>query len=212
MRGRSRAWLAALGLVVPALAGCAAAPPPAPPPTPAMVLVLLPDETGEVGQVTLSRPGGDVVLTRAGEAVQVTARADAPAAPFAMPAEDVGRVFGTAIAVRPTAPARFLLYFEDDADTLTAESRSRLAEVVQSVVDRRAVDVSIVGHTDTVGTRAYNFRLGLRRAQRVQEAIRALPIDQSIVRVDTHGKDAPLIASGDNVAEPRNRRVEVTVR
>ena len=212
MRGPSRAWLAALGLLVPALAGCSAAPPPAPPPAPVMVLVLLPDETGEVGQVTLSRPGGDVVLARAGEAVQVTARADAPAAPFAMPAEDIGRVFGTAIAVRPTAPARFLLYFEDDSDTLIAESSLRMAEVVQSVVDRRAVDVSIVGHTDTVGTRAYNFRLGLRRAQRVQEAIRALPIDQSIVRVDTHGKDAPLIPSGDNVAEPRNRRVEVTVR
>jgi len=209
---RARARLAALGFVVPALSGCAAAPPPAPPPAPAMVLVLLPDDAGEVGQVTLSRPGGEVALTRAGEAVRVPARAEEQAAPFAMPSEDVGRVFGTAIAARPAPPARFLLYFEDDSDTLTTESRTRLAEVARSVVDRRAVDVSIIGHTDTVGTRAYNFRLGLRRAQRVQEVVRALPIDPSIVRVDTHGKDAPLVPTGDNVPEPRNRRVEVTVR
>jgi hypothetical protein len=33
-----------------------------------------------------------------------------------------------------------------------------------------------------------------------------------ILRVDSHGKDAPLVQTGDNVPEPRNRRVEVTVR
>jgi outer membrane protein OmpA-like peptidoglycan-associated protein len=88
----------------------------------------------------------------------------------------------------------------------------RLGEVARSVVERRAIDVSIIGHTDTVGSRAYNFRLGLRRAVKVQEAIRELPIDQSILRVDSHGKDAPLVQTGDNVPEPRNRRVEVTVR
>lgn len=213
MRGRARAWLVAGGLVLLALQGCASAPAP---PAPAIVLILLPDDAGHAGPIMVSGAGGELVLTRAGDAVRVSTRPEQPTAPFAMPPDDVARVFGPAIAARPGPPARFLLYFEDDSDILTAESRTRLGEVVRSVVDRRAVDVSIVGHTDTVGTRAYNFRLGLRRALRVQEAIRALPVDEAIVqptiRVDTHGKDAPLVATGDNVAEPRNRRVEVTVR
>ena len=178
------------------------------------MFILLANDSGQAGQITVSAPGGARQLTRVGDAIRVTTRggeADA-SAPFSMPSEDVARVFGPALAAQPGPPARFLLYFEDDSDVLTAESRGRLAEVVRSVADRRAVDVSIVGHTDTVGTRGYNFRLGMRRAQRVQEAIRALPIDGAIVRVDSHGKDAPLVATGDNVPEPRNRRVEVTVR
>jgi outer membrane protein OmpA-like peptidoglycan-associated protein len=37
-------------------------------------------------------------------------------------------------------------------------------------------------------------------------------VDPSIIDITSHGKDNPLIPTGDQVAEPRNRRVEVTVR
>lgn len=215
MRAAVWAWLAGLGLLLPALHGCASAPPPAVPasaPAPASVFVLLPDDSGHTGQITVSNSRGTQELTRAGEAVRISALASEPSAPFVIGSDEVTRVFGAAIAVQPGPPARFVLYFEGDSDTLTTESKARLAEVVRTVVERRAIDVSIIGHTDTVGTRAYNFRLGQRRAVRVEQAIRQLPIDQSILRVDSHGKDVPLVQTGDNVPEPRNRRVEVTVR
>jgi outer membrane protein OmpA-like peptidoglycan-associated protein len=214
MQGSAWAWLAGLGLLLHTLHGCASAPPAAPaaPAARASVFVLLPDDSGRIGQITVSNPGGLQELTREGEAVRVSALAPGPSAPFVMSSEEVTRVFGAAIAAQPGPPAHFLLYFEDDSDRLTTASTARLREVVRSVVERRAIDVSIIGHTDTVGSRAYNFRLGLRRAVRVEEAIRELPIDRSILRVDSHGKDAPLVQTGDNVPEPRNRRVEVTVR
>jgi OmpA family len=214
MRAAVWAWLAGLGLLLPALHGCASTPPPMPASAqvPASVFVLLPDDSGLTGQITVSNPGGTQELTRGGEAVRISAPELGPSAPFVMSSDELTRVFGAAIAAQPRPPARFLLYFEGDSDTLTTESKVRLGEVVRSVVERRAMDVSIVGHTDTVGSRTYNVGLGLRRAVKVREAIRQLPIDQSIVRVDSHGKDAPLVQTGDNVAEPRNRRVEVTVR
>ena len=204
-----------LALHAAVLHGCASAPPPAPPPAaapPATVFVLLPDDSGQTGHITVSTPGGTRELTRAGEAVRVSAGTPDPPMPIAMSDEDVSRMFGAALAARPGPPARFVLHFEGDSDTLTADSKARLDDVVRSVVERRAVDVSIVGHTDTVGSREYNVRLGMRRAARVREVIRALPIDPAILRVDSHGKDDPLVPTGDNVAEPRNRRVEVTVR
>jgi outer membrane protein OmpA-like peptidoglycan-associated protein len=176
------------------------------------VFILLADDSDQVGRIAVETSGGTQELARAGEAVAVSGAALDPPAPIAMPAEEVSRLFGAALAARPGPPARFVLYFEDDSDTLTADSRARLGEIVRSVGERRAIDVSIVGHTDTVGTRGYNFRLGMRRAQRVREAILVLPIDEGILRVDSHGKDAPLVPTGDNVPEPRNRRVEVTVR
>ena len=217
MRATSCAWLAGFGLLPYALYGCASAPPPPPPPPPVSTgvvveVVLLPDDAGQVGRITLSSPQGTQELSRAGEAVRVSTAEPALPAPVAMDSAYITRVFGAALAARPGPPAHFVLYFEGDSDRLTAESQQRLAEVARSVVERRALAVSIVGHTDTVGTREYNFQLGLRRARRVQEAIRAQPVDQSIVRVDSHGEADPLVKTGDNVAEPRNRRVEVTVR
>ena len=205
-----RAWagFAALGLLLSSLHGCASTPPPAP----ASVLVLLRDDSGQSGHVTVSNLGGTQELSRAGEAIRISAVDSGPTAPFPMSTDEITRVFGSALTAQPGPPAYFQLYFEDDSDTLTAESLARLGDVARSVVERRAIDVSIVGHTDTVGTREYNFRLGIRRALKVQEAIRVLPVDRSILRVDSHGKDAPLVPTGDNVPEPRNRRVEVTVR
>lgn len=217
MRATSCAWLAGFGLLPYALYGCASAPPPPPPPPPVSTgvvveVVLLPDDAGQVGRITLSSPQGTQELSRAGEAVRVSTAEPALPAPVVKDSAYITRVFGAALAARPGPPAHFLLYFEGDSDRLTAESQTRLAEVARSVVQRRALAVSIVGHTDTVGTREYNFQLGLRRARRVQEAIRTQPVDQSIVRVDSHGEADPLVKTGDNVAEPRNRRVEVTVR
>ena len=217
MRATSCAWLAGFGLLPYALYGCASAPPPPPPPPPVStgivgVVVLLPDDAGQVGRITLSSPQGTQELSRAGEAVRASTAEPALPAPVAMDSAYITRVFGAALAARPGPPAHFVLYFEGDSDRLTAESQTRLAEVARSVVERRALAVSIVGHTDTLGTREYNFQLGLRRARRVQEAIRTQPVDQSIVRVDSHGEADPLVKTGDNVAEPRNRRVEVTVR
>ena len=217
MRATSCAWLAGFGLLPYALYGCASAPPPPPPSPPASTgvvveVVLLPDDAGQVGRITLSSPQGTQELSRAGEAVRVSTAEPALPAPVVMDSAYITRVFGAALAARPGPPAHFVLYFEGDSDRLIAESQTRLAEVARSVVERRALAVSIVGHTDTVGTREYNFQLGLRRARRVQEAIRTQPVDQSIVRVDSHGEADPLVKTGDNVAEPRNRRVEVTVR
>jgi outer membrane protein OmpA-like peptidoglycan-associated protein len=87
-----------------------------------------------------------------------------------------------------------------------------LPDVVQSIRERRAGDVGVVGHTDTVGTRPYNYRLGLRRATRVADLLVAAGVDRSLLDLDSHGEDDLLVPTRDDVDEPRNRRVEITVR
>jgi len=37
-------------------------------------------------------------------------------------------------------------------------------------------------------------------------------VDSSMLDISSHGKDNPLVPTGDQVSEPRNRRVEITVR
>jgi outer membrane protein OmpA-like peptidoglycan-associated protein len=84
--------------------------------------------------------------------------------------------------------------------------------VLPAIADHESTDVSVVGHTDRFGTRAYNYQLALERALLVQKMLLALGINPQFIEVTSHGEDNPLIQTADEVREPRNRRVEVVVR
>ncbi len=65
------------------------------------------------------------------------------------------------------------------------------------------------GHTDTVGGAEYNFKLSLKRAEAVKAALIKRGVPADVIRTFGFGKTDPAIATGDNVAEPKNRRVEI---
>ncbi len=208
--GRARALrrLLAAGLAAVLLAACATVPRPAPHEDAA---VLLPDAEGKTGAIVVSAGGSERVLTEPNEAVTVAPGA-APGAPFVMARDEVRRLAGPALSALPPPPARFILYFDNDSTRLTAESRARIPEVVRAARERRAPDVSVVGHTDTVGTAGHNDRLSLRRARAVAALLAAKGVKRSLMEIVSHGKTNLLVATGDQVPEPRNRCVEVTVR
>jgi outer membrane protein OmpA-like peptidoglycan-associated protein len=52
----------------------------------------------------------------------------------------------------------------------------------------------------------------MQRARAVASILLGRGVDPSILDVSSHGKDNPLVPTGDQVPEPRNRRVEITVR
>ena len=78
---------------------------------------------------------------------------------------------------------------------------------------RAAVDIQVTGHTDTVGSLERNDRLALKRAEAVVDwLIRDSGVDPQMIRAVGRGEREPLVPTGDNVAEARNRRVEIFVR
>ena len=125
---------------------------------------------------------------------------------------EIQRIFGAALAVVPEAPRHFNLYFELGSDTLTAESKALAAEVVSTVRARSAPDVTVIGHTDTTDTAANNAALGLRRAVLIRDLLVQAGLDGALVEVASHGESDLLVPTPDNTAEPKNRRVEVSVR
>lgn len=194
------------------LASACAAWPPAHSPSGRTSVILLPDEHGKTGAVVVSgAAGGERTLSEPRQAVSVEG-GERPGEPFVMPKKEVTAAVGAALETLPKAPVRFILYFKHDSAELTAESRTRLKDVMRSTRERAPVDVSVVGHTDTVGDRPYNYQLSLKRAKAVAALLAAEGLDPSILEITSHGKDNPLIPTGDQVSEPRNRRVEVTVR
>ncbi|PJB33005.1 MAG: OmpA family protein [Deltaproteobacteria bacterium CG_4_9_14_3_um_filter_65_9] len=193
------------------LATACATPPKPPPPTSRDVIVLLPDDQGKTGAIVVSSAGVERRLDRPRQTVTVEAGSP-PGLPIVIPGQEVQAIAGPALAALPKPPARFILYFEHDSVDLTRSSRTLLEKVLGEIRDRAPVDISVVGHTDTLGKKKYNDALSLKRARAVASILRARGIEPSILDITSHGKDNPLVPTGDQVSEPRNRRVEITVR
>jgi len=175
------------------------------------VFLLVPDPEGKVGQITITNRTGTQVVDQHHHATTVQSTDDAPSPPSALDETEIKRIFGEALAAQPAAPARFIVYFKDDSDELTPESEMLLTEVFRTVRDRGALDISVIGHTDTIGTREYNYQLSLRRAKKVADLLAKQGVDRKILDIESHGEDNPLVKTADQVPEPRNRRVEITV-
>jgi len=176
-------------------------------------VVLLPEEDGSAGAVTVTGAEGAVTVDRPGLAAALDGSTEEP---FAVDDEEIERVFGRALAARPELPVSFHLYFFSDSIDLKPESTEFLPRVLAEVARRPAPEVSVIGHSDTFGDRTYNDQLALRRARHVRSvivnAMRDRDQDLAEVTVTSHGERNPLVPTGDEVREPRNRRVQVTVR
>lgn len=170
-------------------------------------VVLLKSPDGTTGKVTVSGKSGEQVLTVAGQRAPLDgSEAPKPESEKAMKAD-----FGEAIAALPKLPVHYLLYFSDGV-ALTKESEALLAAIIADADSRPAVDLSVIGHADTVKSDEYNDQLALRRATRVAELLKEKGLKYHAMAIEWHGKRNLLIQTPDNTYEPKNRRVEVSVR
>jgi outer membrane protein OmpA-like peptidoglycan-associated protein len=172
-------------------------------------VVLLPEKDGHATAVTVRQGDREVVLDKPYAAAQT--RTDGPRT-YASNALEVEAKFGMALAAQPSRPESFIVYFIENSDQLTDESKLVMASALSDIAKHPVPDIVVIGHTDTVGSDAANDALALKRA----EAVRAILIAQgipaeSIVAVG-RGKRELLVPTPDNVAEPRNRRVQILVR
>lgn len=175
-------------------------------------VVLLPDPgEGTVGRAVVSNPAGSVDLAGAREATTATP-GQPPAIVTVLTEAEVTRLFGDVLSTLPPAPQQFVLHFRFESDDLTEESRALLPMVVEALKNRPFPDVAVIGHTDTTGSAASNFELGLRRANAVRALLIQAGIRPDLIEASSHGEADLLIKTADQVLEPRNRRVEITVR
>ena len=186
---------------------------PAPASAPQQTLVvLLPDsDTGVTGRAFLSNNAGSTDLNTARDSATATA-GQAPAAVTTMSEEEVQRLFGDALSALPPPPVHFTLNFRFESDELTDESRALLPKILETVKNRAFPEVLVVGHTDTMGTPRANLELGMNRATAVYRILIQVGFDPSTIEIRSHGESDPLVKTADETPEPRNRRVEISVR
>ncbi len=190
---------AMLALATLLMAGCA---------SPRSYVVLLASPDGSVGKVAVQGQRGEQVLTQAMQGANL----DGATPPFEVTPEQLQRDFGAALGARPALAEQFLLYFETGGAELTGESRALLQGIVQRALARSSVDISVIGHTDTQGRAEINEALGLQRATAIAEQLRRMGLADAVISIESHGARNLLVPTPDQTAEPRNRRVEVTLR
>jgi outer membrane protein OmpA-like peptidoglycan-associated protein len=176
------------------------------------LVVLQSDPDGKTGEVVVSTKAGSQVLARAGDATRVKDTNNPPSAPFRVEGAEIARTFGPALAAQPAPPILYVLRFRSGSTDLMPESEKLIGEILRSVRARHSTDISVVGHTDRVGKRESNYRLGLDRALQVKGILVSKGVEAAFIEVESHGEDNPLIPTDNEVPELRNRRVVVTVK
>ncbi|MCL1927118.1 MAG: OmpA family protein, partial [Syntrophorhabdaceae bacterium] len=202
---RARKILSALVAFLLFLPSCATTPPTRD------TIVLLPDASGKIGSIIVYSGGIEVRLYKKGHAVTVE-EGSPPSKPFLMTTDEIISLAGPAINAHPPQPTQYVLYFEYDSDELTKNSMILFNGIIRTVKNNTPVRINLAGHTDTVGNHEYNLQLSYKRAKAVASLLSAQGVDTSLIYVTYYGKEIPLIKTGDQVHEPRNRRTEVTIR
>ena len=193
--------LAALAVLL--LVGCAK-------PTRNDLYVLMPGQDGKTGALTVESSGQQTVLDQPYAAARVKEPGRVEAG--SVTEQEARQAFGAALDAQPGRPTSHLLYFLENRDELTPESQQQLARVVDEIARRPAPEIVVIGHTDRVGPVPYNDTLSLRRAERVRDELLKVGIAAERIRVEGRGEREPLVPTPDEVAEPRNRRVEISIR
>ena len=101
--------------------------------------------------------------------------------------------------------------FATGSYTINQTFRQTLDNVAANLVQYPNSLVDVYGYTDTVGSSDTNQRLSQQRAQAVSNYLTSRGVDSSRIRWMGFGETRLAVQTGDNVAEPLNRRVEIKI-
>jgi OOP family OmpA-OmpF porin len=140
------------------------------------------------------------------------APAPAPAMAPAAPAP-------AAVAPAPAAPVAAAskvtyaadAFFDFDKSVLKAEGKAKLDDLVGKVKAINLEVVIAVGHTDAVGTDAYNQKLSVARSEAVKAYLVSKGIEKNRVYTEGKGEKQPVADNKTSEGRAKNRRVEIEV-
>jgi outer membrane protein OmpA-like peptidoglycan-associated protein len=101
--------------------------------------------------------------------------------------------------------------FDFDSYAIRPEFRATLNEVAQTLVAYPQTYVDVLGHTDSIGSAAYNQRLSEQRAQAVANYLVAQGVNLARIATRGHGYAMPIATNDTEAGRAQNRRVEIKI-
>jgi iron complex outermembrane receptor protein len=113
------------------------------------------------------------------------------------------------VAPAPSVPKSYLVFFDFNKSDLTSQATAIVDQAAHNAGPAKVTKLEVTGHTDTVGSDAYNMRLSRRRAESVAAQLEKDGIPSSEIEIVAKGKRDLLVPTADGVKEPQNRRVQI---
>ena len=102
-------------------------------------------------------------------------------------------------------------FFDFDKSVIKPEGKAKLDDLVGKVKAINLEVIIAVGHTDSVGSDAYNQKLSLRRSQAVKAYLVSKGIDKTRIYTEGKGEKQPVADNKTKEGRAKNRRVEIEV-
>ena len=102
-------------------------------------------------------------------------------------------------------------FFDFDKAVLKPAGQASLDDLVSKLKDINLEVIIAVGHTDSVGTDAYNQKLSVRRAEAVKSYLQGKGVESSRIYTEGKGKSQPVADNATAAGRAKNRRVEIEV-
>lgn len=144
------------------------------------------------------------------EAMRIRSEAEAEVNRLEQALGQVAETRRTALGVVMNLGSDYLKFEFDEAE-LRPGDRELLSRVAGILLTSRDYSISVNGHTDDVGSDAYNQKLSERRAQAVRDYLVGAGLAPEIFTVTGHGKARPLVPGKTDEVRAKNRRVELGV-
>jgi len=112
----------------------------------------------------------------------------------------------------PSAPSSLVLHFDSGSATVRPQDASLLDQASRLYRAGNPIVMIVTGSADTTGSAAVNLRLSQLRANNVLQGLVARGIPVGRFQVLAKGQTDLVVPTPPNVAEERNRRVEITWR
>ncbi|MFP4471278.1 MAG: OmpA family protein [Bacteroidales bacterium] len=103
------------------------------------------------------------------------------------------------------------LLFGFDEYSLRAETRDDLDELAETLNKYDDTRILIEGHTDSRGTKSYNMKLSLNRAQSVENYLTENGVNGRRMSVKGYGETQPVASNDTERGRQKNRRVQIAI-
>ena len=103
------------------------------------------------------------------------------------------------------------MLFRSNKSALKPEAKAKLDDLVAKTKGVNLEVIIAVGHTDSVGSDAYNQKLSVRRAEAVKEYLVSKGLEKNRVYTEGKGEKQPVADNKTKEGRAKNRRVEIEV-
>ncbi len=103
------------------------------------------------------------------------------------------------------------VFFDFDKAVLKPEGKAKLDDLVTRLKGVALEVIIAIGHTDSIGSDAYNQKLSVRRAEAVKAHLVSKGIEPNRIYTEGKGKSQPIASNSTAEGRAKNRRVEVEV-